>query len=849
MPSKRKSSSSLFCRPKTKHHRDPAKRRRLTVENLEERRVLTGMPFGATEFDLGEFFLGTVAVTPVFLESNGDVDTSTEDWTTAHINEVLANINEGLNWWSDTLDAMNTVHELQFTVDTTYAATPVETSYEPISRRSNDYSLYLTEFLQLTGFNNTGNLERDMLSFNQSQREKFDTNWAFTMLVVPSVNDADGQFASGGSFSRAFAFAGGLFMVVPSTRPASTFAHETAHIFWGRDEYAGGGSYFQRRGYYNTQNLNAFDNPTPGFVQQPSIMASGSLLETAYTSHTSPESTLAMVGWQDSDGDGIFDLLDVPHRLTGSGYFDADQQNYRFTGHASVQTLPNLNSAGLGNDITINRISEIQYRFGTNGAWQVLSSPDTYETSLDLTIPVPEGESEIEIRAVDSNSGVSSNVFAGRLSRADAVSEIGIDGFIWIDQNKNDLRDLGEFGQEFWTVELVDGADTPLNLRKTVEPDDYPDGQLASNFHPDLILSAVGTDADGRVGVFADSVTSTGSKNFRGFSRSSQSYLSSWNSQSRKLEITFSSPTGVVSIDAIGTSLDSYGRLDAYNAAGELVGRYTSSPLGLGDVETLNLTRVQADIARVIVGGHANSSVRLDNLQFGPTTSVLTDALGHYQFVGLPAGDYNVKVTPPNGFIATQPTGGKQSVTVVSNTPTTDIDFGFESSVSDWQNQLNVNDVNADTFVTALDVLLIVNEINQNGARDLRDSGLTVPPYVDSSGDSFLSALDVLLVVNHINQHGAGEGEAGQSVPGLESPKSCHAWETATQLIDPADSIAGEGEASDDSPTSVRRTELSDLAISSLYGLELQKAAQASPWKIKDLKEVQLSSNLADRQS
>ena len=31
-------------------------------------------------------------------------------------------------------------------------------------------------------------------------------------------------------------------------------------------------------------------------------------------------STLAMLGWQDSDGDGIFDVLDVPHRLTGSGY-------------------------------------------------------------------------------------------------------------------------------------------------------------------------------------------------------------------------------------------------------------------------------------------------------------------------------------------------------------------------------------------------------------------------------------------------------------------------------------------------------------------------------------------------
>src|SRR5690606_34202869 len=155
------------------------------------------------------------------------------------------------------------------------------------------------------------------------------------------------QFNAGGSFSRAFAFAGGLFMVIPSTRPASSFAHETGHMFWARDEYVGGGSYFSRRGYYNTQNVNAADNPTTGFEQQPSIMASSSLMDAAFLNHISPDSTLAMIGWQDSDGDGIFDVLDVPLRLTGSGYMDIANSTYHFAGEAVVQTLPNLNSSGL----------------------------------------------------------------------------------------------------------------------------------------------------------------------------------------------------------------------------------------------------------------------------------------------------------------------------------------------------------------------------------------------------------------------------------------------------------------------------------------------------------------------
>lgn len=184
-----------------------------------------------------------------------------------------------------------------------------------------------------------------------------------TIFVVDSRNDSDGQFAVGGSFSKAFSFAGGLFMVVPSTRPASTYSHETGHLFWARDEYAGGGSYSDFRGYYNTQNTNAANNPTPGFVQQPSIMAASTLLETAYSTHTSPASTLAMVGWQDSDGDGVFDVLDVPHQLTGTGYWDAASGDYKFVGNATVRTLPNRNPSGQGNDITINRIREIEVAF------------------------------------------------------------------------------------------------------------------------------------------------------------------------------------------------------------------------------------------------------------------------------------------------------------------------------------------------------------------------------------------------------------------------------------------------------------------------------------------------------
>lgn len=739
----------------------------MSMETLETRRVLTSLPFGANEFDLGAFMLGSVAVTPVLLESNGQTDASTEDWNGAHIQEVINNITAGLDWWVTTLQNQSSIHQLNFEIDTSFATTPVETQYEPISRRSNDYTLYVAEFLSANGYNSS-NIELGIKQFNQDQRVKHDTNWSFTIFVVPSQNDSDGEFAPGSSFNRAFAFAGGLFMIVPSTRPASTYTHEVSHIFWGRDEYPGGGSYFQRRGYYNTQNLNAADNPADGFVQQPSIMASGNLLDVAFANHTSPATTLAMIGWQDSDGDEIFDVLDVPHQLIGSGYFDPANSTYRFTGSAKVQTLPNLNSSGQRNDITLNRIRSIEYRLD-GGQWQTHSLPDAYEVDLDLTINIPDGTSEIEIRARDSQTTVVSNSFIGRLSRADATLVPGINGYVWIDENLNGLRDVAEYGQEFWTVELVDSAGDALALRKAIEPDDYADGQLTSGFSNHATVNSVGSDGDGRVGVFNSAQSSTGSKVFYGFSKAAQSYQSTWNSQTRRFQANFNQPTSLVSIDAIGGSAVSVGRLEAYNSSGQLLGRYTTDSLSFGQVETMTIARGSSDIAYIIAGGTSVTSVGLDNLRFGPESTTTTGPQGQFAFPSIPAGPYNVRVTPANGYIATNPNGGQQAASVTVNTATEDVDFGFRSSESVWQNPVNRFDVNDDQFVSAIDVLLIVNDINQNGSRDLTGSGLAAPPYIDVSGDGFVSALDVLLVVNFINQSGSGEGELATQIENSSS--------------------------------------------------------------------------------
>jgi len=74
-----------------------------------------------------------------------------------------------------------------------------------------------------------------------------------------------------------------------------------------------------------------------------------------------------------------------------------------------------------------------------------------------------------------------------------------------------------------------------------------------------------------------------------------------------------------------------------------------------------------------------------------------------------------------------------------------------------WQNQVEQFDVNNDGTAAASDVLVLINELNDRGARPLPHFPPTgspnqkAPPFFDVNGDETLSALDVLTLVNHLN--------------------------------------------------------------------------------------------------
>lgn len=685
--------------------------------------------------------IGDVLVSVVLFESDGSIDVNQENWTSNSIDDVKDTVIEGLQWWEDLFDAQGTVHDLNFQLDFTYADSPVPTGYEPIVRSSNDYALWVDDFLTYTGFQTSGGISEDIRAFNNAQRVTHNTNWAFTIFVANANNDFDGSFGFGG-FSQAFAFSGGRFFVMPSGRPASTVAHETAHMFYAFDEYSGGKSYYDTRGYYNTRNLNGYeDHPNPG-DRVLSLMDNN--LEVAYAQDAVSTSALEMIGWRDSDNNGIFDVLDVPNQLTGSGRYDAGSGVYHFEGHARVGTLPNLNPSGLGNDITLNEISRIQYRVD-GGSWQDAFQVHLYETDLDFDLPLTPGWSTLEIRAIDDTTGISSPIFMGLPNQA-TTTQAGVRGFLYLDENPNQTWETQESPLANWMVEVLDDQGSPI-AQRGVEPDDHASGTTLNNIVPGVTLTSVGPDViQNTVAARPRETASTGAQVFTHLL--AEGWSGAWTSSGRNLRMDFTSPVSWVSLDAVANSDFDYGRLEIYDSNDNLLARYTTGPLGYGQVETMTLTRPTADIAYAIAKGHAGTAVLFDNLHFDPPRSVTTDGFGTFSFEGLPEGDYQLRFSPPPGY---EFDGTDTFPVTYTSGSIVELPVNGTLIYTGWHNIEFPEDVDASGSVTTIDALLVINELLLSGPGPLPDNGNEQGNrFLDADGNRELSVIDALLVINYL---------------------------------------------------------------------------------------------------
>jgi hypothetical protein len=80
-----------------------------------------------------------------------------------------------------------------------------------------------------------------------------------------------------------------------------------------------------------------------------------------------------------------------------------------------------------------------------------------------------------------------------------------------------------------------------------------------------------------------------------------------------------------------------------------------------------------------------------------------------------------------------------------------------------YQNPTNRFDVNNDSFVSPIDVLMVINLLNSQGASIPVEQLPPPPPYYDVNGNGFIDATDVLSLIDFINSSGnSGSGEGSE---------------------------------------------------------------------------------------
>jgi len=359
--------------------------------------ILSNTPITPGYRQTSEFMAGSVAVSIVLVESDGSVDPSTEDWTVDEKQLVFGEIVTALNWWVELEPRAN----LSFVYEDHFSD-PLPTGVEPISRPYRDQKLWIGETMGALGYDDESYLT-SVREYDNDLRSKYSTDWAFTIFVVDSSNDSDGNFSDG---YFAYAYLGGPFFVMTYDNNGygagnmdAVAAHEMGHIFFALDQYLTTQGCTLRSGYLDVENQNSVASGCASDVG--SIMRGGLR---PYRNGEIDEYGSGQIGWRDSDGDGILDPLDTELPITITTLIDGG--SVIVSGTTEIVPYPSPERTS----ITINTLTGVQYRFD-GGEWRQASANDGafdgITEGFSFTDTLSSGLHVLEVATVDSAGNVS----------------------------------------------------------------------------------------------------------------------------------------------------------------------------------------------------------------------------------------------------------------------------------------------------------------------------------------------------------------------------------------------------------------------------------------------------------
>ena len=345
--------------------------------------------FGAPEpgfDDTSEFMIGSLSVDLIILESDGTIDPKTETWTDPMKTDVQNEVQAGVNWWA--------TNPLGPQLNVTLHSRTVTTGYEPINRPQTDEGLWINETMTKMGYS-SGDYFYQTKSYINDMRASDGNDWGFVIFVVNSLNDADGRFTDG---LFGYSYLGGPFSVLTYdndgwgiARMNQVAAHEMGHVFYATDEYDG---------------IPQFS----GYLDSLEIEGSGRIMDTC--SLAISNGTLRQIGWYDSDGDGVFDIVDTQPEVTLTSlplqYSNSSTANY--SGTATVVPYPNRNPLGPGNDVTVAKISQVYYSLDGSGWISASASDGAYDQTTEtfnFSFAPTDGFHSVSVMAV-TDQGVGS---------------------------------------------------------------------------------------------------------------------------------------------------------------------------------------------------------------------------------------------------------------------------------------------------------------------------------------------------------------------------------------------------------------------------------------------------------